>query len=231
VLLCGVLAGCSFQGPPTTVTTSDARGVVDAAPTIDAVVRTSCTLGAGAPITDRGKVGLSTGGALVAPPLACDGDTRIVGVALDMSNGLADSVTVSAHGIRIACATVSIDALGAHTGTVATKDVEGNGGSGWTPSTFTAITSCPAGAVVSGLSTHGSTFTTYFLDANITCSTFNARGQLLAATSVHIAGSQTSSANPSGVVCNAGEQLAALSIHAGAGLDSANLQCAPVTCE
>jgi hypothetical protein len=57
--------------------------------------------------------------------------------------------------IRIGCTTVTIAGSSAHTGQFLMKDIEGNGGSGWSPSTMTTLASCPAGAVLSGLEVHG----------------------------------------------------------------------------
>ena len=83
-VLLPALAACSFTGPPAGSGPIDARVAADTPFGADANNRT-CVLGAGAPTIDRGKVGLSTGGNVVMPPLACDGDARIVGLALDMS--------------------------------------------------------------------------------------------------------------------------------------------------
>jgi len=228
------LIGCSYQAPAGTGDDTpdadvDAPASEDAPPDAPAdTPAATCTLGATGATTDRGKVGLSNGGN--PGSIACDGDTRIVGIALDMSDGLADGVTRSARGIRIACATVTIDPLGGHTGTIATKDVEGAGGSGWTPSTFTSIAQCPEGAVVSGLAVHGSSFTTYFLDATMACTRFDTSGNVAQVTGVYIAGSLTDPMNPSEAHCAAGEQVTSMATSTGAGLDSLRLVCAATQC-
>src|SRR6185503_5762495 len=105
--------------------------------------------------------------------LACDGSDQIVGIAIDLSDGLADGVTRSARGIQIACAQVTI---GGGVGAVRTKQIEGNGGSGWSPATLSPIARCPDDAVVSGLAVHGSPNVSYFLDATMRCSHFDTAG-------------------------------------------------------
>jgi hypothetical protein len=139
--------------------------------------------------------------------------------------------TNSARGIRLACATVTIDASGGRVGPVATKDLEGAGGAGFTPSTMTPLTSCPPDAVLSGLRVHGSSHVNLFLDATIFCSKFDPRGQFMGTTPVYVVGSLTDSMNPSQVQCNPGEQVVSMTTNMGAGLDSLRLLCAPATCE
>lgn len=190
-----------------------------------------CKVGVGPDSIDRGKVGLSNGGGNVRP-LACDGDLRTIGLALDMSTQPVNGQdTNSARGIRIACAAVTIDASGGHTGSITTKDIEGAGGAGFSPSMMTPLVLCPAGAVLSGLLVHGSVHVNLFLDATMTCSTFDTRGLLTGTTPVYIAGSLTDSMNPSQVQCNEGEQTVSMTTDTGAGLDSLHLFCAPTICE
>jgi len=224
-----VVTACSFEG---------GRGALDARPSTgdgrsdapgDGAPGATCVLGAGATTTDRGKVGLSEGGS--AGSIACDGDARIVGLALDMSDGLADGVTRSARGIRIACATVTIDGAGGHTDGIVFKDLEGNGGSGWTPSTWTEVAECPPGALVSGLAVHGSPFTSYFLDATMSCARFDTTAAVAEVTTVGIAGSGSDVTHASGAQCDPGEQVAELATSTGAGLDSVRLLCASTICE
>jgi hypothetical protein len=126
---------------------------------------------------------------------------------------------------------VTIDGLGAHTGTIATKERRGNGGSGWSPSTFTPITQCPDGAVVTGMAVHGSTFTTYFLDAAITCTRFDAGGSGGMASTVAVTGSLTDANNPSSASCAADEHVVEMTTNTGAGLDSLQLLCAATQCD
>jgi hypothetical protein len=191
-----------------------------------------CQVGASSTTTDRGKVGLGTGGGTFQT-LACDGDARIIGLALDMSdqpaNGEDDD---SARGIRIGCATVTIGAAQGSAGPIATKDSEGTGGSSWAPSTLTALALCPPGAVLSGLLVHGGGGAgNLFLDATMTCSTFDATARLTTTTAVPIAGSQTEPLQPSQVQCAGGEQVVSMVTDTGGGLDSLQMLCAPTICE
>lgn len=180
---------------------------------------------------DRGKVGLSTGGGNIRP-LACDGNARIVGLALDMSNQPVNGQdTDSARGIQLGCATVTIDASNGHTGPITMKAIEGTGGSGFSPSTMTALALCPPGAVLSGLQVHGSVHVNLFLDARMICSAFDTNGRLTGMIPVDIAGSLTDSTNPSQAQCAPGEQVVSMLTDTGAGLDSLNLFCAPTTCD
>jgi hypothetical protein len=222
VLLLGLTA-CSFRGP----STSSIDAAADGTP-----ANAVCQVGAASATgTDRGQVGLSTGGGTVRQ-LACDGDDRIVGIALDMSDGPVNGQdTRSARGIRIGCAAVTIDAAGGHTGPIATKDVQGFGGAGFTPSTMTALASCPPGAVVSGLLVHGSAHVNLFLDATILCSAFDTAGKFTNLSVVPIAGSLTDPSNPSQAMCGGAEQAVSITANIGAGLDSLHMFCAPTTCE
>src|SRR6185436_2902705 len=199
LLLC--LAACSFGSPTSSL---------DAQEPVDDVPSAVCRLGVVPSSIDRGKVGLSNGGGNVRP-LACDGDLRIVGLALDMSTQPVNGQdTNSARGIRIVCAPVTIDESGSQTGSITTKDIEGAGGAGFSPSMMTPLASCPPGAVLSGLLVHGSVHVNLFLDATMTCSAFDARGQLTGTTAMYIAGSLTDSTNPSQVQCAAGEQVVSM---------------------
>jgi hypothetical protein len=221
--LLSCLTACSFQS----------RASTSPAPEPDANdANTVCHVGAASVTgTERGKVGLSTGGGNVRP-LACDGDARIVGLALDMSDQPVNGQdTDSARGIQLGCAAVTIDASDGRTGPVTMKTIEGNGGAGFSPSTMTALALCPAGAVLSGLAVHGSAHVNLFLDATMTCSAFDMTGRLTGTTAVYIAGSLTDTQNPSEAQCAPGEQVVSMSTDTGAGLDSLLLSCAPVTCD
>lgn len=195
------------------------------------VGNTMCNIGATSSVgTDRGKVGLSNGGGNVRS-LACDGGARIVGLALDMSDNPVNGLNShSARGLQLGCATVTIDASKGQTGAITMKTIEGNGGSGWLPSTMTPLALCPPGSVLSGLQVHGSAYTGLFLDATMTCSAFDPTGQLTGTTPVAIAGSLTDTQNPSEAQCNPGEQVVSMNTDTGAGLDSLRLLCAPTTC-
>lgn len=220
--LLSCLTACGFQSSAATPLELDAT----------APDSTPCQVGAGSPIgTDRGKVGLSDGGGNVRP-LACAGDAQIIGLALDMSNQPANGQgTESARGIRIGCATVAFAASKAHTGPIMMKDIDGNGGSGWSPSTMTALALCPPGAVVSGLMVHGGVSGNLFLDATMTCTAFDTNAQLTATTAVPIVGSQTETQRPSQALCDAGEHVVSMTTDTGAGLDSLQLLCAPTICK
>lgn len=233
-LACALLCvACTYSGRPVApdapeVADDDAAAAIDGA-VIDMQPVAPCALGTTGATTDRGKVGLSNGGS--AGTIACDGNARIVGIALDMSDGNADGVTPSARGIRIACATVTIDGTGGHVTDLVTLDKEGAGGSGWSPSTWTPLAQCEDGATVTGISVHGSSFVSYFLDATLACTRFDTAGAPLGTTAVTVTGSGSDTANPSEAHCNAGEQIAEMTTHTGAGLDSLRLQCAATACE
>jgi hypothetical protein len=232
LLLALVCAACSYNGrdvaPDAPTAGDDAAATIDAA-VVDATPVPPCVLGVGGGTTDRGKVGLSNGGSQGS--IECDGDARIVGLALDMSDGLADGVTPSARGIRIACATVTIDGTGGHVTNLVTKDKEGAGGAGWSPSTWTPLARCADDAVVTGLAVHGSSYVSYFLDATMQCTQLDATGAPVQTAVVDITGSGTDPSSPSEAHCNSGEQVAEMTTWTGAGLDSVRLQCAATTCE
>ncbi|HEX4417188.1 MAG TPA: hypothetical protein VH165_04775 [Kofleriaceae bacterium] len=232
-VLLSCLIACGFQSTATPLLQIDAAVPDAAVPDAAVPDATPCQVGASSTSIDRGQVGLSTGGGTFQT-LACDGDARIIGLALDMSdqpaNGEDDD---SARGIRIGCATVTIGAAQGSAGPIATKDSEGHGGSGWTPSTLTALALCPPGAVLSGLLVHGGGKGggNLFLDATMTCTTFDVTAKLITTTAVPIAGSQTEPLQPSQVQCEAGEQVVSMMTDTGAGLDSLRLSCAPTICK
>ena len=183
-LVACALAGCSFEHGRYLADAGD-DAVIDAPPSdaeIDAVPETVCRVGVtSATGTARGRVGGSGGGANF-PPLACANATdRIVGVALRMSDQDTLYGGRSAHGIQIACAPVTVGSAGtAVTGTVTTYEVSGSGTMGWSPSTWTPVTQCKPGWIVSGLGAHTSEDGDLFVDATITCSQVSATGTLVA---------------------------------------------------
>lgn len=228
------LAGCAYHAPDGTADPIDAPAVIDMSATPDMAIdqnpAATCDVGVTGTPVDRGKVGLSNGGGLLSA-IACPSDRRMVGLALDLSDGNADGVTRSARGIQIGCASLTIDGTGPHVGAVTLIEVAGNGGSGWSPSTLPPLTRCPDGAVVSGLAVHGSNFTSYFLDATMACTELDSSGNVVATTQVHINGSGTDANNPSSAACNAGEQVVSMTTNTGAGLDSVRLVCAATDCD
>ena len=166
-VLAVALASCSDPGgvsnrPDASQPPVDATGV-DGDSTCHSVVTLKSTM--------EGHVGGNGGGK--GPALACD-DTfgeRIVGVALYVSNQNTSFGARSADGIRIACATVTIDPTGnATVGAITTHDVIGNGMGGWTPATWTAMQQCPPGAVVVGMQVHTGVNKDLFVNASIICS-------------------------------------------------------------
>ena len=191
----------------------------------------SCAVGDATTVgTDRGKVGLSTGGGQLTN-LAC-GSGELVGLALDMSDqGVNGTPTPSAHGIELGCATLTIDRSGAHTSAMRVVALEGSGGAGFTPSTMTPVTQCPEGAVVSGLAVHGGPAMDLFLDATLYCTGFNPYGNPTSVTSVYVSGTSTDEDYPSSVQCNAGEHVIAMTADTGGGLDSLRVKCAATTCQ
>lgn len=223
LVLC--LAGCGFEvdassgGPPT-----DARP--DAA-------RQGCNVGTGTPAV-AGTVGLSSGGGNHGS-IACPTGEVLIGVAFDMSNGPANGQpSRSARGIRISCATLAIDAVGAHTGLISERSVDGFGGAGWTPSTWTAPALCPAGGVVNKLAAHGGSRPqdlNLFMDTSIACALIDAGGRITQGPDIAISDATTGTGeNPTSVTCPAGAQIVGIATDSGAGLDTVEVSCAPITC-
>ena len=233
-LVACALAGCSFEHGRYL---ADAGGaaVIDAPPSdaeIDAVPETVCRVGVtSATGTARGRVGGSGGGANF-PPLACANATdRIVGVALRMSDQDTLYGGRSAYGIQIACAPVTVGSAGtAVTGTVTTYEVSGSGTMGWSPSTWTPVTQCKPGWIVSGLGAHTSEDGDLFVDATITCSQVSATGTLVASEMIYVAGSLEESEGADTVACDPGEILVRFTERTGSGLDSVDLYCTTPTC-
>lgn len=221
------LAGCSFTAPDRAANNVDAR--------TDGPARTSCHVVGSSPSSVVGTVGLSTGGG-VHTDLRCDPGTVFVGVALDMSDQPVNGQNSrSARGIRIACATVTIDPAGATSTLATTREAEGNGGVNWSPSTWTFPGLCSPGGVVSGLEAHGGitpNVTNLLLDAAVSCAQFNGAGEVIGNYAVDIVdGLGGQGLNRSSVQCPPGQQIVGLNTNAGAGLDSLVVSCAPTACE
>lgn len=204
---------------------------VDARPSLDSGSNVCRVVMPDPSSTNAGIVGGTGGGK--GPALACDDvfNERIVGVAMQMSNQATAFGGRSAQGIRIACATVTVDPAGTATiGGVTTHEVSGTGTAMWSPSTWTAMTSCKPGWVVSGVLAHKGTTNNLFVDVSITCSQLGANGALGASETMKVAGSLTNTANPSQVKCPAGTAVSQLGTWTGAGLDALTLFCAAPTC-
>jgi hypothetical protein len=179
----------------------------------------------------RGRAGGTGGGK--GPILACD-DTvneRIVGVAVRMSNQATSFGGRSAHGIGIACARVSVDAAGtAELGPTKMMEVSGLGTYNWAPSTWTAVTQCKPGWVVSGLRVHTGVDANRLLDVSIICSKLGTDAALGTSETIKIVGSQTDANGLDEVKCGAGEALAQIGTWTGAGIDAVDLSCSRPTC-
>lgn len=185
---------------------------------------------AGAAI-DRGRVGWMGGSK--APILGCTDvfGERVVGLAVQMSDGTTVFGGRSAQGIRVACAKVDIAADGtAQVGTVTTHDVSGDGGYSWSPSTWSPTSMCQPGWVVSGVLSHLGTSNNRFIDVTITCSELLRDGGTGQTATKHVTGSLGDTANPMSVQCKPNEILTQLGPWTGAGLDAVNVYCAPAAC-
>ena len=224
-----VASACQFT-TPIGATQNDAQA--DDAPTGSDAPNSNltCRVGAGLIGSDEGQVGLSTGGG-TKTALACLTTDRIIGVALYMSQQPVNGGdTDSAQGIRIACAPITIDHSGGHTGAVYTMDVVGFGGSGFTPAALTGLAECADGEAVTGLQVYGSHYGNLFLSATIYCTGVDVTGQSTTTTAVPIAGSGADTMNPSQVSCPKNDQIVTLVPDTGAGLDSVEVFCAPTKC-
>jgi hypothetical protein len=180
---------------------------------------------------DRGRVG-STGGSK-GPMLECDDPFReqIIGISLQMSNQATVFGGRSAQGMAIACARVTIDPSGGvEVGDVKTKSASGTGTNGWSPSTWTPMTECKPGWVVSGLLAHLGSTNNRFLDVTMTCSRLSPSGKAIASESLKITGSLTDTANPDQVKCAPGEVVQQLGTFTGAGLDAVAVYCSAPAC-
>lgn len=229
-----LLAGCSFStsvtAEPTDAASDDAA--VDA-PT-EAALLPSCAVGVTTtPGTDRGRVGGNGGGSNFGPIRCTTTTDRIVGIGLRMSDGNTLYNARSAHALLIACAPVTIDpntGTGT-TGTVYTVEVSGSGAEGWSPSTLTPITTCPAGMVLDGLQTHTGPNANLFNNVNFRCARLDGTtAQTVANQVVHAAGSLTETQGTITVNCRANEVVYEMSNMTGSGFDSVNLFCAPAAC-
>lgn len=242
-----ITSGCSFQlagapasddaGPPPDMAsegTTDATvdGALDATidAMIDAPVDVTCNVGVTSQTgTDRGRVG-GSGGGVNFPALICPATQRVVGVAVRMSNQNTIYNGRSAHGLTIACATVTTRSISApQVGPLTTFELLGNGNFMWTPSTQTAVTQCQPGWVVSGLRAARGADNNRFLNVTIRCSQVSSTGMTGATETRYVTGSFTDT-NVDTVDCAAGEVLVRMPNFSGAGVDSVNLWCAPATC-
>ena len=235
VLWFALLAACGFDArvagmsPPETV---DAALAIDAPPDApDPVQLPACAVGTMSTTgTDRGRVG-GGGGGDNFPPLKCDGDDRIVGAAFRISNHNTLYNGRSAVAMQIACAPVSIAANGTGViGNVTMKEVSGSGAEGWSPSTLTPVTMCPAGQVMNGLQAHTGPNTNLFVNITIRCGAIDHAALTTGNQAIYVNGTLTETQGSDTVNCNANEILVQLSNRTGSGLDSVNLFCSPAKC-
>jgi hypothetical protein len=168
----------------------------------------------------------------------CPAPTTAVGAALLMSNnGVNSTPSPSAHGLEIACAQVSADATGGHTGsaTLVELDPGSNTGAGFTPATMSPLAMCPPGAIMTGMLVHGGPTaqeTILFVDAFIQCAPLEANGDTGAPGSVPIMNTGSGgSDDESHAACGPNEAITLFATNMGAGLDSFELYCAPIICE
>jgi hypothetical protein len=233
------LAGCSFQhgqASPGAGTTSDApiadTPPTDAPPDGPSDAEMLCRVGVASTMgTDRGRVG-GNGGSENFGPLACanPGD-QLVGVALRMSDQATLYGERSAHGMRVACAPVTVRASGTGSiGTVTTYEINGNGNFDWTPSTWTSLTMCKPGWILAGMRAHTTEDGDLFLDVSITCAQVGPTGMLVATEVIYVDGSLDEKDGSDTVDCNAGEIVVRMPNRSGAGVDSVNLWCTTPTC-
>ncbi len=179
----------------------------------------------------RGRAGGAGGG--TGPVITC-GDTvneRMIGVAVRMSDQATVFGARSAHGLGIACARMTVGQTGtAELGPVSMVEVSGLGTYDWAPSTWTPVTQCKPGWMLSGLLVHTGTSGNLFVDVSIICSRIGADGAPGASETIKVAGSLTETNGPDEVKCAAGEVLAQLGTWTGAGVDAVELSCSRPTC-
>ncbi len=179
----------------------------------------------------RGRAGGTGGGK--GPILACDdtANERVIGVAVRMSNQATAFGGRSAHGFGIACARVNVDPAGnAEVGQSRMMEVSGSGIADWTPSTWTAVTQCKPGWIVSGLRVHTGVDVNRLLDVSIVCSKLGSNGATGASETIKVAGSLTDANGLDEVKCAAGEVVAQIGTWTGAGIDALDLSCSRPTC-
>jgi hypothetical protein len=228
-----LFAGCSFNA---SLPNDEPDAAIDGAPdTIDGpTVLPNCNVGVTAmPGTNRGRVGGPNGGDNFGP-LVCDNATdRIVGIAIRMSNQNTIYNQRSAHGMTIACATVTIDpntGTGT-TGTPYTKEVMGSGAEMWSPSTQSAVAMCPPGQVLNGLQTHTGPNTNLFNNVFFRCARIDGtNATTVANTVIYVQGSLNEPMGIDTQNCNVNEIVTQFSNRTGSGFDSADVFCAPARC-
>jgi hypothetical protein len=244
-LVIALAAGCSFTGAPMPSTTDAPPGTADAGPdappgVFDAAIDAKPPLDAAwcqvetddGTITTAGQVGASGGGQV--GDIGCDNpDDLIVGAAVEMSNQATIFGGRSARGFRIACAPLAtIAGGGAVVGTEYTREVRGDGNENWSPSTWSAITYCPAGWAFSGLDTHLAASGNRFIDTSLQCAELDAAGALTGQTmAIYVEGSLDETSNPDGEECGVMGVVRRLTPRTGSGLDALTLRCAQTRCQ
>lgn len=241
-LLALLVTGCSFgsevmpsagdlDAPPADAPADAALGA-EMMPPKDMMLPL-CAVGVAAtPGSDRGRVGGDGGGNNFGPLVCMQPSDRIVGVGVRLSNQDTIYGDRSAHGVTIACATVTIDpntGIGT-TGTPYTREVMGNGNAGWSPSTLFPPAMCPAGEVVNGLRARIGEDENLFNNLDIRCAKLAGDATTTSSANVHVDNSGTNNQNAETVNCGTNEILVQMANRTGTGFDSANLFCAPATC-
>lgn len=227
-----LVVGCAGDVEDIEIASQPDAGV----PAGDAAVRTPEPRGCETVLKDptgipRGRAGGGGGGK--GPVITC-GDAvneRMIGVAVRMSDQATTFGARSAHGVGIACARVTVGQRGmAEVGPVSMVEVSGLGTYDWAPSTWTPVTQCKPGWMLSGVLVHTGTSGNLFVDVSIVCSQIRADGTPGASETIKVTGSLTDPNGRDEVRCAAGEVLAEVGTWTGAGIDALDLSCSRPTC-
>ncbi|MEZ4403574.1 MAG: hypothetical protein R3B06_26355 [Kofleriaceae bacterium] len=218
-------------GPPIDAAVpSDAASPVDAppdaAPPIDAAPGTCPLLPGPASLGDR--VGGPGGGTTTALP--CPPGKVAVGLGITYSDQATTNGDRSAYGVTLACADVTVTGGSGTSSNQVVATASGSGGFGWTPATATAVRTCQAGWVMTGVSAYLGSASGLFANVAIECRKVAADASFSGPmTNFAVTGSGNLSINLDAASCPVGA-IVGLDAKTGAGLDAVELRCAPLSC-
>jgi hypothetical protein len=233
-----LVAACSFPASGavdsnvgTDSSKRDARAIDGPGPTLDAALDAPgrvCKLQPKNGPRTGGKVGGNGGVANV--PMPCPQGTLPVGFDFEISDGNTTNGGRSAYSMTELCAPLTLQAQALQVGAVQNVTASGTGGFGWTPSTASGPTTCPANTVPVGLKAFSGGNNNLLANFSIKCRGITGPTTFGTEQLVQVENTGNLADGADEVICNNNEMLVSAIARVGAGIDSVTLNCVQLEC-
>ena len=186
--------------------------------------------------TETGRIDVLGGdGGSSSKLLSCSSGQFAVGYAIEMSDLVTTAGARSARGVTQVCAPIEVQSSGLVLLTPESQSsARGTGNFGWGPSTVGDVVRCPIGSALVGMRVKTGSNGKLFREFAIKCApvALDSAGAPSYGETTYVEATNTLTGNngPDEAACNPGEQLEAVNVTTGAGLDSLQLRCAKVGC-